>query len=228
MTFQVQNQHHASVTDSGVQRTSTSTANDRPDMESRWLCDICGQIVGPVTIETVREMLQRGELTAADRVRSELDEQWQTMESLVPNVALASVANQIVEEVLFAQTPRESVTTPDSFLSQLASDMEDDFECVPPPSESNTDSQMAMVTPVSQPQLQRSTTHSATLHSAPSRGEVAPIGPASRTVSPKNPNIGMPQSFKGQLSVIGGHSRRGAASDSQSSEVRRVSVIGGQ
>ena len=34
--------------------------------------------------------------------------------------------------------------------------------------------------------------------------------------------------LSGQLSVIGGHSRRGSSGDSQSSEVRGLSVIGGQ
>lgn len=60
--------------------------------------------------------------------------------------------NQLVEEVLLSHAPTSPDRRSDQFLSQLASDMESDFEISPPQTESGTDSQMAAVTTISQPQ----------------------------------------------------------------------------
>lgn len=60
--------------------------------------------------------------------------------------------NQLVEEVLLSHAPPSPNRRPDQFLSQLASDMESDFEIPPPQTESGTDSQMAAPTSISPPQ----------------------------------------------------------------------------
>ena len=62
--------------------------------------------------------------------------------------------NQIVEKVLLSHASTSPARRPDHFLSQLASEMESDFEIPPPQTESGTDSQMAAATTISQPQHQ--------------------------------------------------------------------------
>ena len=168
MTSRPRQERLDSKTDSNAPTTPATTVSDPAHAESRWFCEIFGQVVGPLTVETMREMLDQGELTPSDRIRPEFDEHWITAGELRPNEA-AKVAdsvtvtvaseqmnvsdllseNQIAEEVLFSPEPTCPEPNPDRFLTQLAGELEADIEPSESPALSNTDSQMTEITSIS-------------------------------------------------------------------------------